>query len=455
MITREADAVHKLIVGDTHDSMLFFTDRGRVFQLRAFDVPDASRQAKGIPLINLIDIDQQELVTAVVAASDFNKDCMILATAFGEVKKTSLSEFSSVRRSGLIAMNLEKGDILVSAKLAHETDEVVMVASDGQSNRFPAKELRSASRASGGVRGIKLNKGAKLVSADIASQGEQLFVLSELGYGKRTPIEDFPKHHRGGGGVVCFKTRESTGPVVAARMVNGSQELIVISRQGIVLRTRMDGISIQGRPTQGVSVMVVAPGDAVASVEAIEMGQDQGPATAEGPEPSGPSGSKSREPETNGSQQPLPEPPSRNGGTEQPAEKPSAKAAKAATTKAAPATAAPKSKPAAKATKPSKPAPKAKAAAKPAAKKKAAPKPAAKPKAKAKPAAKSRPAPKAKVPPKKADAGVAESEAPAEPDERRADEALAHTDSALKRADEILSSIDTAPPPSFRRANRE
>jgi len=288
MVTREADAVHRLIVADTHDSLLFFTDRGRVFQLRAFDVPDASRQARGIPLINLIDLDQQEVVTAVVAARDFKKDCMVVGTAFGEVKKTSLSEFQSVRRAGLIAMNLEKDDILVSAKLAHDNDDALIISSDGQSVRFPVSELRLASRASGGVRGLKLAKNARMVSLEIASGGDELLTLTTNGYGKRTPIEDYPAHHRGGSGVITFKVVDKTGPVAAARMVHETQELIVISQDGIVLRTRMEGISIQGRSTQGVSIINLGPGDTVGSVAVIDMAQLQGGATAEGPEPDGP-----------------------------------------------------------------------------------------------------------------------------------------------------------------------
>ncbi len=285
MGTREADAVHRLIVADTHDSLLFFTDRGRVFKLRGFDVPDASRQARGIPLINLIEIDQREQVTAVVAAQDFDKDAMVLATAMGEVKKTPLSEFASVRRAGLIAMDLEKQDVLVSAKLAHEEDEAIIVTSDGQSVRFPVADLRSASRASGGVRGVRLGKKAQLVGMEIASAGDQLLVLTANGAGKRTPMEEFPTHHRGGSGVIAFSLVDKTGPVVAARAVKDSQELIIISQDGIVLRTRMDGISIQGRPTRGVAVLGVGPGDRVASIAVIEMEQGQTEATAEGPEP--------------------------------------------------------------------------------------------------------------------------------------------------------------------------
>ena len=297
MGTREEDAVHRLVVADTHDSLLFFTDRGRVFQIRAFDVPDASRQAKGIPLINLIEIDQREQVTALVAARDFEKDAMVLATKMGEVKRTALSEFSSVRRSGLIAMDFEADDVLVSAKLARNEDDVVVVTSDGQAVRFPVTELRTASRASGGVRGVKLSKGATAVSMEVASAGDELLTLTANGFGKRTPIDEYPTHHRGGSGVLTFKVLDKTGPVVAARMVTGSQELIVISRDGIVLRTRIDGISIQGRATQGVAIIGVSPGDAVGSVATIDMESQQAAADAEGPEPDAPAASTSGTPD--------------------------------------------------------------------------------------------------------------------------------------------------------------
>jgi DNA gyrase subunit A len=375
MVTREADAVHRLLVADTHDYLLFFTDRGRVFQLRAYDVPDASRQAKGLPVINLIDLDQQEQVTAVVAISSFDKDAMVMATAAGEVKKTKLSEFSSVRRSGLIAMNLEQNDVLVSAKIAHEDDEVIVVTSDGQSVRFPVSELRLASRASGGVRGIKLGKNARLVSMEVASGGEHVLTVSANGYGKRTPVEEYPTHHRGGSGVITFKVLDKTGPVSAARMVRDTQELIVISQQGIVLRTRMDGISIQGRSTQGVSVIGLAPGDTVASVAIIEMEQPQGAATAEGPSPSSGQGPEPAQPAGDGGEQmPLPIEKAR-----------AARKAPAGKTKAGPQA---KNTPAAKPKAASRTAPKAKTAAK------FTPKPRAS-KAPAKPAAKTRPAPKA------------------------------------------------------------
>jgi DNA gyrase subunit A len=284
MVTREADAVHRLIVSDTHDSLLFFTDRGRVFQLKTYDVPEASRQARGTPLINLVEIAQGELVTAVVAARDFAKDYMVLATAGGEIKKTRLSEFASVRRAGLIAMDLEPEDLLAFARLVHEDDEVILITSEGRALRYAVTRIPTRSRAAGGVRGIRLPAGAQLVGTEVVAPGHELFVITANGFGKRTPFDAYNPHGRGTAGQLTYKTTPGTGPVVAARTVNASQELIVISRDGIVLRTRVETISVQGRSTQGVAVIGVGPGDEVASLATIDMVERPGVAAAAEPE---------------------------------------------------------------------------------------------------------------------------------------------------------------------------
>jgi DNA gyrase subunit A len=271
MVTREEDAVRRLVVCDTHDNVLFFTERGRVFQSRAFDLPDAKRQAKGIPLVNVIDCEPGELVTALVTIRDYDKDYMVLATANGEIKKTPLAEFREVKRNGKIAFDIEKGDELIAAKTVHDDDEIVMITSNGQAIRFPVAVLRSASRTSGGVRGIKLEKGGKVVSVEVVTPEHELFTITERGMGKRTPFEDYRVTNRGGMGIRNYAITAKTGNVVASRTVNSQMELIVISRDGIVIRTRMDSIRPMGRATQGVSVINVAPGDAVASLATIQM----------------------------------------------------------------------------------------------------------------------------------------------------------------------------------------
>ncbi len=288
MVTREEDAVRRLIVCDTHDNVLFFTERGRVFQSRAFDLPDAKRQAKGIPLVNVIDCEPGEQVTALVTIRDYDKDFMVMATANGEVKKTPLADFKEVRRNGKIAMDLEKDDEFIAAKLVHDDDEIVLITSNGQAIRFPVSVLRSASRTSGGVRGIKLEKGGKVVSLEVVTPDHELFSITENGYGKRTPFEEYRVTNRGGQGVRNYAITPKTGKVIASRTVNATMELIVISQDGIVIRTRMDSIRMTGRSAQGVSVINVAPGDCVASLATIEMGGGNGNGGKPEPEPKQP-----------------------------------------------------------------------------------------------------------------------------------------------------------------------
>ncbi|MFN8558010.1 MAG: DNA gyrase subunit A [Dehalococcoidia bacterium] len=283
MVTREEDAVRRLIVADTHANLLFFTDRGRVFPLKVHEVPDAARTAKGIPLINVVDIAQGELVTAIIATMSFDNDCLVMATRHGEVKRTRLSDFEAVRRNGLIAMNLENGDELIAARMTDESDDLILVTASGQTIRFPVKDLRLASRTSGGVRGIKLAKDDYLVTMEPVEPTKELLTLSANGYGKRTPLKDYPQQGRGGGGVIGFKVTAKTGPVAAARVVDGTGELMLISRDGIVLRTAVDSIRRSGRSTEGVTVMRVNPGDSVASIAGVDASAGAPPAEPEAP----------------------------------------------------------------------------------------------------------------------------------------------------------------------------
>jgi len=271
MKTREDDAVRHLVVADTHDKLIFFTDRGRCFQVKTYEVTDESRQARGESVMQLLQLDQRERITAVVRIPpDMDHEYMVVATKLGEVKKTPLKNFANVRRDGLNAMDLEPADELVSAKLAVDADDAILVSARGQSVRFPVKLLRSASRLSGGVRGIRLASGDRVVGMEIASTAEALLVVSEFGFGKRTHVEEYPRHGRGGQGVRTFKTTPKTGELMAARMVDPTHELMLISEEGIVLRTPIEHISKQLRSTQGVTLMDVE-GDRVAAVAVIDM----------------------------------------------------------------------------------------------------------------------------------------------------------------------------------------
>jgi DNA gyrase subunit A len=268
MVTREDDTVRHLLVTHTHDSLLFFTDRGRVFQLRVYELPDTSRTAKGEHLINLISIEQRERVTAIVSVpKGLSRDFMIVATKKGEVKKTSMDEFEVVRRQGLIAMDLEEDDELIGAKLARADDDVLMITAQGQAIRFTVAELRSASRTSGGVRGIRLDKGDTVVSLNLTPQDSELLVVTEYGYGKRTSIDDYPSQSRGGGGVITSKVTEKTGRVATARIITEKDnDLMIISASGVVIRTDVSHIKRAGRATQGVTLMNLGDGDTVVAV---------------------------------------------------------------------------------------------------------------------------------------------------------------------------------------------
>ncbi|MDO9444272.1 MAG: DNA gyrase C-terminal beta-propeller domain-containing protein, partial [Dehalococcoidia bacterium] len=272
---REEDAIRHLTVCDTHDSLLLFTDSGKVFSLKTYEVPEGSRTARGIPVVNLVSMEAGDRVTAVVAVNDFGRDSMLMVTERGIVKRTPLKEFESVRKPGLIAMRLDDGDRLVEARPASETTDAIIVSSDGQAMRFRAGILRVASRASGGVRGMNLRDDAHVIGLVMADDGDDLLVVSERGMGKRTPVDEYPAKGRGGSGMLTFRVTPKSGPLTVARMVRADHQLILVSQQGIVMRTSAGSISQQGRSTQGVQVMNVGNDDRVASVARVD--QAEGP----------------------------------------------------------------------------------------------------------------------------------------------------------------------------------
>jgi DNA gyrase subunit A len=266
---RDEDAVMKLVVCDTHDNLLFFTDQGKVYHLHAYDIPDLKKQSKGTPVINLIDIDPGERVTTIVTVKDYGRDFMLLATRNGIIKKTALKEFEEVRRNGKIAMRLDDGDALVAARLATNETHILLVSSHGQAIRFKIDDLRDASRTSGGVRGMKLPAGAYVVGVETLDDGDQLLAITERGFGKRTRLDEYPLQGRGGQGVKTLNITDKTGNVAACRIVRPRMDLMLVSRDGIVIRTSVDSISLIGRNTQGVTIMRVGEGDQVSSIAAI------------------------------------------------------------------------------------------------------------------------------------------------------------------------------------------
>jgi len=279
--TREEDYAAHLLTTHTHASMLFFTQSGRVFQLRVHEVPERERQAKGVPVNNLIDIGGNERITSVFVRPETETEAhyMLMVTKNGYIKKTALREYANVRRNGLIAINLQEGDELDWVTPTTGEDQVIIATALGKAIRFSEGEVRAMGRDTQGVIGIKLGKGDSVAGMGTATPGGDVLVITERGYGKRTPVSEYPMHHRAGQGVFTLKVTDRVGKLSAMRVVGDpEEEVLIISTSGMVLRTPVGAISQIGRQTQGVIVMRVAPDDqvvAIAPVGAVEEGDDK------------------------------------------------------------------------------------------------------------------------------------------------------------------------------------
>ncbi|MEO8632656.1 MAG: DNA gyrase subunit A [Chloroflexota bacterium] len=268
MQTRDEDDVQHLVVARNHDKLYVFTDRGRVFALKVYELPDASRTAKGTPIQNILEAMQQgERVSALVSLRDTTSaEFLIMSTRKGFVKKTALSEYATVRRAGLIAIALRKGDELAWVAACAKDDRVILATRKGKGISFKASDARPMGRSTQGVTGIRLQKGDEVVGMGIARPRTEVLSVTANGYGKRTAVEEFPTQGRGGQGVILASLGAKTGDVAAMQMVDeGSQEILLISTTGVVIRTPLDQIRVLGRPTMGVKVMTT--GDAkIASI---------------------------------------------------------------------------------------------------------------------------------------------------------------------------------------------
>ena len=277
MTTREDDALMDLVVVDTHDTLLFFSNRGRVYPLRVFNIPgEASRTARGILLINKIPLAPGEQIQAMMPVENpKNEDLLILATRKGEVKALQRGQLSNIRARGLIVMDLEPGDELVGVSQLGDSQDVVMVSANGQAIRFSVEGLRPRSRAAGGVRGMKLTDGDTIIGTSTISNKDHLLVVSEGGYGKLTPMARYRKTSRGGQGVRTFRVTNKTGPVAAARVVGdlADQEVFIVSAKAQVVRINLEDVRVAGRNTSGVIVWRDRePDDFVASVACFQEG---------------------------------------------------------------------------------------------------------------------------------------------------------------------------------------
>ncbi len=270
MATRELDSAHFLLLADTHDTLLLFSNRGRIFPLKCHRAPqDVSRTAKGMPLINLLPIDPEEQITAAVVVTDFVPgSSLLLVTRRGKIKRTAVEKFASAKR-GLIAMPLQEGDELRAASLAGAGDTIILISEKGKAIRFAVDKLGLASRTARGVRGIRLSPDDSIVSMYTISPGAYLLTITTRGFGKLTSIDAYPTYHRGGKGLYAHRVTKKTGTIVAAKQVSPSEELMLISAKGDIIRMGMDSIPILGRSTQGVRLMRLAQGNKVVSVASL------------------------------------------------------------------------------------------------------------------------------------------------------------------------------------------
>ncbi|WP_418243872.1 DNA gyrase subunit A [Ellagibacter isourolithinifaciens] len=280
---KDNDYVEHLFVASTHSYMLFFSTAGKVYRLKVYELPEASRHARGTAIVNLLPLQKGETISAVIATKDFPEDeYLMFATEHGMVKKTSMDLYDRTRRDGLIAINLKEGDQLISVRRVAVGEKVIMVSSAGKAIMWSEGEVRAMGRDTMGVKGMTVPADAHVLGMEIAKPGSDLFVITEKGYGKRTSIDEYPEHHRGGQGVFTITMTDKKGLLSVMKIVKSNDEIMIISEEGVVVRTPVSGISELGRSTQGVRVMNVADKDRVTAVAISSTGKKKRDQKAEG-----------------------------------------------------------------------------------------------------------------------------------------------------------------------------
>ena len=280
---KDNDYVEHLFVASTHSYMLFFSTAGKVYRLKVYELPEASRHARGTAIVNLLPLQKGETISAVIATKDFPEDeYLMFATEHGMVKKTSMDLYDRTRRDGLIAINLKEGDQLISVRRVAVGEKVIMVSSAGKAIMWSEGEVRAMGRDTMGVKGMTVPVDAHVLGMEIAKPGSDLFVITEKGYGKRTSIGEYPEHHRGGQGVFTIAMTDKKGLLSVMKIVKPNDEIMIISEEGVVVRTPVSGISELGRSTQGVRVMNVADKDRVTAVAISSTGKKKRDQKVEG-----------------------------------------------------------------------------------------------------------------------------------------------------------------------------
>lgn len=272
LITKEDDYVEHFSVASTHDFILFFTDKGKVYSAKAYDIPEASRQARGTAILNLISLSANEIIRAVIPVREFSDEkYVVMVTKRGLIKKSRLSEFQSARRSGIIGISLEDGDDLVEVKLTDGAQEIILVTAGGLALRFPEEEVRPMGRSSKGVKGIRLRADDYVVGMDIARPESELLVVTKRGYGKRTPLSEYRVQGRGGKGIKTLNVTQKNGPIAALKVVQEQNEIMIISAGGTVIRMNVQEVPSAGRATQGVRLMRTDGDDLVSAVAQVSV----------------------------------------------------------------------------------------------------------------------------------------------------------------------------------------
>ncbi|MEZ2744792.1 DNA gyrase subunit A [Halopseudomonas bauzanensis] len=273
---KDEDYVSHLLVANSHTTLMLFSSKGKVYWLKTYEIPEASRTARGRPLVNLLPLDEGEYITTMLPVEEYTEGWFIfMATANGTVKKTPLPQFSRQRSVGLIALDLDEGDTLISAALTDGNKQVMLFSDGGKVTRFNETDVRAMGRTARGVRGMRLAEGQCLVSMLIAEEGSQILTASEHGFGKRTPVEDFPQYKRGGQGVIAMVTNDRNGPLVGAVQVVDGEEIMLISDQGTLVRTRVAEVSSLSRNTQGVTLIKLAKGEKLVGLERVQEPADE------------------------------------------------------------------------------------------------------------------------------------------------------------------------------------
>ena len=279
---KDEDFVEHLLIASTHATILCFSNMGKVYWLKVFQIPLAGRNSRGRPMVNLLPLEEGERVTSILPVEEYTEGHYIfMATANGTVKKTALTDFARQRSVGLRALELEEGDVLVGTAITDGTTDVMLLSTEGKAVRFREGDVRAMGRTARGVRGIKLGEGHNMIALIIPAEGGRILTLSENGYGKRTEVADFPTKGRGTMGVKAMQTSERNGRMVGATQVFDGDELMLISNQGTLVRTRADEVSIQGRNTQGVRVIRTKSGETLVGVARIEEADDEAAEAAE------------------------------------------------------------------------------------------------------------------------------------------------------------------------------